>query len=469
MNLRRVLIANRGEIAVRIIRACRLLGIETVAAVSDADRDSLPARLADRSVCIGPARSAASYLNVDAVVTAAVGTGCDALHPGYGFLAENAALAQTCAQMGVTFIGPRPETIREMGNKIRARALAVRAGVPVVPGSADVADYERAAAVAHEIGLPILLKAAAGGGGRGMQIVRKLSELRGAFETAAAEARAAFGDGTLYVERLIANARHIEVQILGDRYGKVLHLGERDCTLQRRHQKIVEEGPAALVSERLRNGIRQAAVDLAVGVRYENAGTVEFIVDQDRDEFFFLEVNTRIQVEHPVTEALTGVDLVQEQLRTAAGEPLLLDQSQVRLAGHAIECRINAEAAHEGFRPSPGLISEWRQPEHQYVRVDTHCYPGYVVPPFYDSLLAKLIVVAADRAQAVERMQRALDEFSIEGIETTLPFLRTLLRRPEFIAGRVNTRWVEAVMAEPGFTVVHDPERGQTPTARAPA
>ncbi|OGA55618.1 MAG: acetyl-CoA carboxylase biotin carboxylase subunit [Betaproteobacteria bacterium RIFCSPLOWO2_12_FULL_65_14] len=451
MSLHRVLVANRGEIAVRIIRACRALGVETVVAVSEADRDSLAARLADRSVCIGPARSAASYLNVGAVVIAAAGSGCDAVHPGYGFLAENAALADACAQKGVTFIGPKPQTLREMGNKIQARALAARAGVPVVPGSADVADYERAAAVADDIGLPILLKAAAGGGGRGMQIVREPRQLRAAFETATAEARAAFGDGTLYVERLIANARHVEVQILGDRFGKALHLGERDCTLQRRHQKIVEEGPAALVAERLRGRIRQAAVDLAVGVGYENAGTVEFIVDQDREEFFFLEVNTRIQVEHPVTEALTGIDLVQEQLRVAAGEPLRLDQAQVRFSGHAIECRINAEAAHKDFRPSPGRISAWRQPEHQYVRVDTHCYPGYVVPPFYDSLLAKLIVVGSDRAQAVERMQRALGEFHIEGVETTVPFLRKLLARPEYISGRVNTRWVETVMAEPGF------------------
>lgn len=466
MSLHRVLIANRGEIAFRIIRACHEPGIETVVTVSDADRDSLPARRADRSVCIGPARSAASYLNVGAVVTAAVGTGCDALHPGYGFLAENAALADACAQKGVTFIGPRSQTIREMGNKIQARALAVRAGVPVVPGSVDVADCERAAALVQEIGPPILLKAAAGGGGRGMQIVREVSELRSAFETATAEARAAFGNGTLYVERLISNARHIEVQILGDRFGKVLHLGERDCSLQRRHQKIVEEGPATLISERLRNGIRKAAVDLAVGVGYENAGTVEFIVDQDRDEFFFLEGNTRIQVEHPVTELLTGIDLVQEQLRVAAGEPLRFDQTQIRLAGHAIECRINAEAAHEEFRPSPGLISGWKHPEHEYVRVDTHCYPGYVVPPFYDSLLAKLIVVGEDRAQAVTRMQMALGDFFVEGIETTLPFLRTLLQQSNYISGTVNTRWVEAIMAKPTYSNRHSPECAQSPAAR---
>jgi len=461
MSLRRVFVANRGEIAVRIVRACHALGIETVVAVSDADRDSLAARLAGRSVCIGPARSSTSYLNVDAVVTAAVGTGCDALHPGYGFLAENAALADACTEMGVVFVGPRAETIREMGNKIRARELAARAGVPIVPGASDVADFERAASVAKEIGLPILLKAASGGGGRGMQVVRELADLRGAFETASAEARAAFGDGTLYVERLILNARHIEVQIIADQHGKVLHLGERDCTLQRRHQKIVEEGPAALVAEPLLKKIRDAAVALAVGVRYENAGTVEFIVDQDRNEFFFLEVNTRIQVEHPVTEALTGVDLVQEQLRVAAGEPLKLDQKQVRLTGHAIECRINAEAAHKGFRPSPGRITAWREPEHDFVRVDTHCYPGYVVPPFYDSMLAKLIVVGADRAEAVSRTRQVLEEFSVEGIETTLPFLRTLLARPEYVSGAVNTRWVEKVMSESDFSNAGISERPQ--------
>lgn len=459
MKVRRVLIANRGEIAVRIIRTCRALGIETVVAVSDADREGLAARLADRTVCIGPARAAASYLNVGAVVTAAVGTGCDAVHPGYGFLAENASLAEACAESGVTFIGPRPETIRTLGDKIQARALAVSAGVPVVPGADDIADSQRAISVARDVGLPILLKAAAGGGGKGMQVVHELCRLRGAFETATAEARAAFGNGTLYMERLVPNARHIEVQILGDRHGNVLHLGERDCTLQRRHQKVVEEAPAVLISEQLRDRMRQAAVGLAVAVGYEGAGTVEFLVDQDRDEFFFLEVNTRIQVEHPVTEVLTGVDLVGEQLRIAAGEPLALDQAQIHLRGHAIECRINAEAAHDNFRPSPGLISEWREPDHAYVRVDTHCYPGYGVPPFYDSLLAKLIVVGQDRAEAVARTQLALSEFSIQGVECTLPFLRSLLQRPEYATGSVNTRWVESVTAERKISVGHEGER----------
>jgi len=449
MKLRRVLVANRGEIAARIIRACHARGLETVVTVSEADRDSLPARLAGRSVCIGPARSSSSYLNTDAVVAAAVGTGCDALHPGYGFLAENAGLAAACAEEGVTFIGPRPETIRDLGNKIRARHLAMQAGVPVVPGRNDVADYEAASAAARDIGLPILLKAAAGGGGRGMQVVDEIGRLRSAFETATAEAQAAFGDGTLYVERFIPNARHIEVQVLGDRHGEVVHLGERDCTLQRRHQKIVEEGPAVLIPASLVERIRQAAVDLARGVRYENAGTVEFIVDQDRQDFFFLEVNTRIQVEHPVTEALTGVDLVGEQLRIAAGEPLAFRQHEIRLRGHAIECRINAESAAQNFRPSPGVISTWDTPEGDNIRVDTHCFSGYAVPPFYDSLLAKLIVVGSDRADCIRRTRQALDAFRVEGIETTLGFLRTLLDRPEFMAGAVNTRWVETVLAEP--------------------
>ena len=459
MSIRRVFVANRGEIAVRIIRACRALGIETVVAVSDADRETMAAQLADRAVCIGPARSTLSYLNIGAVVTAAVGTGCDALHPGYGFLAENARLAEECAKAGVVFIGPRPETIREMGNKIRARALAERAGVPVVPGDNNVADYDQAVSVAREIGFPILLKAASGGGGRGMQVVREMSELRRAFETATAEATAAFGDGTLYIERYIANARHIEIQILGDRFGKVLHLGERDCTLQRRHQKIVEEGPATLVAEPILQRIRKAAVDLAVGVNYENAGTVEFIFDQDRNDFFFLEVNTRIQVEHPVTEALTGVDLVQEQIRISSNEPLKFTQDDIKLTGHAIECRINAESAEHAFRPSPGLISKWEKVDHDYVRFDTHCYPGYVVPPFYDSMLAKVIVVGKDRAEAVARMQSVLEEISVKGVATTIPFLRTLLARPEYVAGTVNTRWVEAVMAEPGFATKPGLER----------
>lgn len=451
MSFRRVLIANRGEIAVRIIRACRTLGLETVVTVSEADRDTMASRMADRAVCIGPSRSTDSYLNVDAVVAAALGTGCDALHPGYGFLSEKAELGEACAEAGIVFIGPRPETIRDLGNKIRARALATAAGVPVVPGRNDVVDYDAARAAAEEIGLPILLKAAAGGGGRGMQVVRSFDALRVAFETATAEAMAAFGDGTLYVERFIPNARHIEVQVLGDRHGNVIHLGERDCTLQRRHQKVVEEGPATQVPSELVDRMRQAAVDLARGVNYENAGTVEFIYDQDRRDFFFLEVNTRIQVEHPVTEALTGVDLVGQQLRIAAGEHLAIKQDDVRIAGHAIECRVNAEAAFENFRPSPGTIRVWNAPDGEGIRVDTHCFEGCVVPPFYDSMIAKLIVVGSDRQDCLHRTRKALRSFRVEGVTTTIDFLRLLLDRQEFADGAVNTRWIEAVLAEPGI------------------
>ena len=456
MSFRRVLVANRGEIAVRIVRACHAAGIEAVVAVSQADRDTLAARLADRAVCIGPPASGASYLNIEAVVATAIGTGCDALHPGYGFLAENPVLAETCAKAGIAFIGPAPEVIRNLGNKINARRIAQGAGVPVVPGRDGIASHEEAAEAAEEVGFPILLKAASGGGGRGMQVVREMKDLRSAFETATAEARAAFGDGTLYMERFIGNSRHVEVQVLGDRHGTVIHLGERDCTLQRRHQKIVEEGPATCVPERLVSGMREAAVALARSVGYENAGTVEFIVDQEREEFFFLEVNTRIQVEHPVTEMLTGVDLVREQLSIAAGEPLSVSQDDIRLTGHAIECRINAEAALENFRPSPGRIVDWQPPEGDGIRLDSHCQAGYVVPPFYDSLMAKLIVTGRDRADALKRTQEALAAFRVSGVETTLPFLQALLARPEFHAGAVSTRWVESIMTEPDFLEPHN-------------
>lgn len=451
MTIRRVFIANRGEIAVRLIRSCRDAGLETVIGVSQADRDALPARLADRAICIGPAASSASYLDLDAVVTAARGTGCDALHPGYGFLAENPALADLCAAQGITFVGPRAETIRSLGDKISARAIAQAAGVPVVPGRESLADADAALAAAEEIGFPVLIKAAAGGGGRGMQVVRAAEGLRRAFDTARAEARAAFGDDTLYMERFIATARHVEVQILGDRHGTVIHLGERDCTLQRRHQKIVEEGPATALPGATVERMRQAAVDLARSVGYEGAGTVEFIYDRDREEFHFLEVNTRIQVEHPVTEMLTGVDLVAQQLRIATGAPLALRQEDVRLTGHAIECRINAEAAAEGFRPSPGVIDRWDAPQGPGIRLDTHCHAGHTVPPFYDSLLAKLIVTGTDRADALARMRAALDAFTVGGIDTTLPFLRALLARPEVAADTVSTGWVETLLQEGDF------------------
>ena len=448
MKVSRVLIANRGEIAVRIIRACQALRIETVLAHSAADRESLPARLADRTICIGPASASESYLNRNAIISAAIGTGSDALHPGYGFLAESSELAQACAKEGICFIGPKPDQIHQMGNKIQARILARQFGLPTLPGSEKSHSYEEAAAIAERIGLPLMMKAAAGGGGRGMKIVREISELREMFASASAEARAAFGDDTLYLERYIANARHIEVQVLGDCFGSVIHLGERDCSMQRRHQKLVEEAPAPAISELLREEIRQAAVTLARNFGYENAGTVEFIVDQDAGTFYFLEMNTRIQVEHPVTEMITGIDLVQEQLRVARGEALRFSQSDICFRGHAIECRINAELPEQGFRPSPGLIMEWRPPEGPNIRLDSHCYTGYTVPMFYDSLLGKLIVYGISREEAVARMVRALELFKVSGIETTLAFQHFMISHPEFVAGRVNTHLVEELIPQ---------------------
>jgi acetyl-CoA carboxylase biotin carboxylase subunit len=448
MGIARVLIANRGEIALRIIRACQGLGIETVLAASEADRDTLPARLADRTICIGPAQASESYLNVNVLLTAALATGADALHPGYGFLAESAELAEACAAEKITFVGPTATQIRQMGNKLQARTLARAAGVPMLPGSEQVRSAEEAGAVADRIGFPVMLKAAAGGGGRGMKIVAHRENIAAMFSAAAAEARAAFGDDSLYLERYIAQARHIEVQVLGDRFGNIIHLGERDCSLQRRHQKVVEEAPAPLLSDARRDEIQEAAVKLAAGIAYENAGTVEFILDQQTEEFFFLEMNTRIQVEHPVTEAITGIDIVQEQFRIAAGEKLRFQQSDIVFRGHAIECRINAEEPLQGFRPSPGRITRWQPPEGPNIRLDSHCYAAYVVPVFYDSLLGKLIVYGSDRNEAIDRMRRALEHFSVGGIATTLPFLRFALSHPEFVAGNVSTALVDRMIAE---------------------
>jgi acetyl-CoA carboxylase biotin carboxylase subunit len=446
--LSRVLVANRGEIAVRVLRACQELGVETVLAVSDADRDSLPARLADRVVCIGPARSTDSYLDVGAVVTAARGTGCDALHPGYGFLAESPALAEACAAEGVTFVGPTAEHMRRMGDKIRARRLARELGVPTLPGSERIESVDEAVEVAARIGLPVIVKASAGGGGRGMKVVRDAADLPTVLAAAAAEAKAAFGDPTLYLERFIGNARHIEVQLLADAHGTVLHVGERDCSLQRRNQKVVEEAPAPGVPAALRARIHEAAVHLARSIGYVNAGTVEFLYDEDSHEFFFLEMNTRIQVEHPVSELISGLDLVQEQFRIAAGEPLRFGQDDVVLRGHAIECRITAEVAAEGFRPNAGRITRWEPPVGPNVRVDTHCYPGYLVPMHYDSLLAKLVVYGTTREEAVWRMRRALQRFRIEGITTTVDVLDFLVGRPEFAAGAVTTHLIADVIDE---------------------
>jgi acetyl-CoA carboxylase biotin carboxylase subunit len=448
MSVTRVLVANRGEIAVRVIKACQTLGIETVAAVSDADRESMAAQIADRSVCIGPARSTDSYLRVENLIAAARGTGCDALHPGYGFLSERAALAHACRDNEITFVGPSAENITRMGDKLEARKIARAAGAPLVPGSDEARHPHEAARLAEEIGYPLLLKASAGGGGRGIKLVRNAGEMENTFRVAAAEARAAFGNDTLYMERYIGNARHIEVQILGDRHGNVIHLGERDCSLQRRHQKIVEEAPAYVVAAEVRVKICSAAAALARSIGYQSAGTIEFIYDNDTADFYFLEMNTRIQVEHPVTEMITGIDLVGQQLLIARGEALPFQQSDIKFTGHAVECRINAESPRHGFRPCPGRITEWQAPSGSGIRVDTHCYAGYFVPPYYDSLLAKLIVHGADREAAAQGTSEALANFHVSGIDTLIPFLQTIIADGEYRAGKVNTRWLEKKLEE---------------------
>ena len=441
----RVLVANRGEIAVRIIRACRDLGVETVLAASEADADSLPARMADKVLCIGPASSSASYLRVGTIVEAALGSGADAIHPGYGFLAERAELSQACIDNGLFFIGPRPRHIATMGDKLAARQAVATLGVPVVPGSGTIRELSGASDMAAEIGYPVLLKAAAGGGGKGMKTVFQPDDLETVYREATTEALSAFGDGRLYLESFIPNARHIEVQVLADRHGNCVHLFERDCSVQRRYQKLIEEAPAPALPAELREGLCQAALRIAQEIGYENAGTVEFILDQDRENFYFLEMNTRIQVEHPVTEMITGIDLVQEQVRVAQGDPISFSQSQVVPVGHAIECRINAEQPWDDFRPSPGRISRWEPPEGTCIRVDSHCYAGYTVPPYYDSLLAKLIVTGSTRLEAIARLQRALANFHVAGVDTTIPFLASMVERADFIAGRVNTGWLEKV------------------------
>lgn len=447
---RRILVANRGEIALRIIRACHALGIEAVLAVSEADRDSLPAQVADRTFCIGGASAADSYLDINRIITAALATGAEAVHPGYGFLAEKAELADACVTAGLVFVGPKAEHMRAMGNKLEARALAERSGVPNLPGSRRIQSVAEAVTAAKRIGFPVMLKAAAGGGGRGMKIVREAAEMERMFASAAGEARAAFGDDTLYLERYIASARHIEVQLIGDSFGNLIHLGERDCSLQRRHQKLVEEAPAPMLPNEVRESLRGVSLKLARSIGYLNAGTMEFVLDRDTGEFFFLEMNTRIQVEHPVTETITGIDLVEEQIRVAAGAPLRFKQSDVVFRGHAIECRITAEAPEQGFRPSPGLITTWKPPEGPNIRLDSHCYAGYLVPPYYDSLLGKLIVYGVDRDEAIARMRRALARFKVAGISTSVPFLETLIGHPEFAAGRMHTRLVEEFLAAPG-------------------
>ena len=435
----RVLIANRGEIAVRIARACRELGVETVSVYSQADADALHVQLATRAVCIGPAKAADSYLNVNALLTVAKETGCDAVHPGYGFLSESAEFSDQCAQMDLRFIGPSGDVIRMMGNKSAARDLMKKHNVPVVPGSdGAVETAEEAGKIAAEIGYPVLVKASAGGGGRGMRRVDSPEEMESKFQQARAEAMACFGDGQLYVEKLILNPKHIEFQILADRQGNVIHLGERDCSIQRKNQKLVEESPSKALTPELREAMGQAAVAAAKAAGYENAGTIEFVLDQE-GHFYFIEMNTRIQVEHPVTEMVTGLDLVREQLRIAAGLPLSVRQEDVVLRGHALECRINAEDAAQDFRPCPGTTKFLHFPGGPGVRVDSLLYNGYEVSPFYDSLVAKVIVHAPTRLEAIRRMRRVLEEMIIEGYPTTADFCHLILHHPDFVKGRYDT------------------------------
>jgi acetyl-CoA carboxylase, biotin carboxylase subunit len=443
----RVLIANRGEIAVRVIRACREMGITTVAVFSDADRGALHVLQADLAVPLGPAPAAESYLNQDKIIAAARATGAQAVHPGYGFLAENASFAEACAVAGLVFIGPPPAALRAMGDKMAARRVAEQVGVPLVPGTTrPLADGAEAARIARDIGYPVMIKAAMGGGGKGMRLVHAYSELEGALRAARSEAGAAFGDATVYIERYIAEPRHIEVQVLADGHGTVVHLGERECSIQRRHQKLVEESPSSFVEPDMRRRMGEAACRLAAAVGYVNAGTVEFLVDHQR-KFYFLEMNTRLQVEHPVTELVTGRDLVREQIRIAAGEKLGYTQDDIVFNGHAIECRINAEDPDANFMPSPGKILGLRAPGGPWVRDDAGVYEGYTVPRHYDTLMAKLIVWAPDRVGAIARMDRALGEYHVSGVRTTLPVLRRILRHPDFAAGRIDTHFMERLPA----------------------
>lgn len=467
--IRRVLVANRGEIALRVIRTCHRLGIETVLAVSTADRDGVPARTAGRAVCIGPPEAARSYLHVPSLIAAAQGSHCDALHPGYGFLSESASLASACERSGVRFIGPTPAQMRSMGNKLAARELAARRGLPVLPGSAHVTRLADAQAAAARVGFPVMLKAAAGGGGRGMKIVDDAALLPDAFAAASHEARAAFGDDTLFLERYVRNARHVEVQVLGDGRGRVLHLGERDCSVQRRHQKLIEESPAPNLDDALRGRIFEAALALARALDYRSAGTVEFLVDSDAAAFYFLEMNTRIQVEHPVTEMVTGIDLVEQQLRVAAGAGIAMSQDDIGISGHAIECRINAEDPDRGFMPSPGLITRWEAPQGPFIRLDTHCEAGYRVPPYYDSLLGKLIVHGPTREAACVRMRSALAAFRIEGVATTIPLLARVIAEPRFAAGHVSTTLLGSLHPDPAPQAPFTPalrDTGRSPETR---
>lgn len=441
--IKKVLVANRGEIAVRIIRACREMGIETVAVYSQADEEALHTQLADEAICIGPASSSESYLNMEQIISATLVSGADAIHPGFGFLSENSKFVELCEKCNITFIGPSSEVIQKMGNKAQARSTMIEAGVPVIPGSKEaVRDVSHGAEIAEEIGYPVMIKAALGGGGKGMRVAETRETFAASFQTAQKEAQMAFGDGTMYLERFVRNPRHIEFQILADCYGNVIHLGERDCSIQRNHQKMIEESPSVVIDEELRSRMGQAAVQAAKAAGYTNAGTIEFLLERD-GQFYFMEMNTRIQVEHPVTEWVTGMDLIQEQLRVASGMPLSVTQGEVRLSGHAIECRINAENPAKNFRPCPGKITEMHLPGGFGVRVDTAAYDGYVIPAFYDSMLAKLIVHGRTREEAIARMRSALGEVVIEGVDTNVDYLYSILNEEEYLAGRADIEFVE--------------------------
>jgi len=441
----KILIANRGEIALRIIRACKELGIKTVAVHSDVDSESLHVKLADESICIGPAPSAKSYLNMKSIISAAEVTDADAIHPGYGFLSENAEFAEICNNCGLTFIGPTAENMRLMGDKISARQTVTKAGVPILPGTKDgVHTAEEAIRIAGEIGYPIIIKATAGGGGRGMKVVHSPASLANAFAAARSEAQAGFGNPEVYIEKFCERPRHVEIQIMADKHGNVIHLGERDCSIQRRHQKLIEEAPCPVLSPALRKKMGECAVAAAKAVGYTSVGTMEFLLDKDHN-FYFMEMNTRVQVEHPVTEMITGVDIIKEQIRSAAGLPLRFKQSDIKIHGHAIECRINAEHPFK-FTPSPGKIDGYHTPGGLGVRVDSFVYDQYSVLPHYDSMIAKLIVHADNREEAIKRMARALDEYIIEGIKTTIPFHQKIMDNKEFIEGNVDTGFLERMV-----------------------
>jgi acetyl-CoA carboxylase biotin carboxylase subunit len=446
LGIGKLLIANRGEIALRIIRTCREMGISTVAVYSTVDRNALHVQLADEAVCVGDPPSGRSYLNIPNIIAAATSRGADAIHPGYGFLAENDRFAEICSAHGLIFVGPSPESIRSMGDKSTAKATMQRVGVPTIPGSEGLlASVDEAARLAGSMGYPVMIKATAGGGGRGMRLVGSADELENLFKAAQGEAEAAFGNPGLYMEKFITRPRHVEVQILADRFGNVVHLGERDCSIQRRHQKLLEEAPSPGLDPETRRRMGEAAVAAAKTIGYEGAGTVEFLLDAS-GEFYFMEMNTRIQVEHPVTEVVTGVDLIAQQLKIAAGETLELKQDNIKLHGHAIECRINAEDPRHSFRPSPGTISGWLPPGGPGIRIDSHVYTGYDIPPFYDSLIGKLIVWAEDRPAALLRLRRALSECAVIGVPTTIDFHLALLDRPEFQNAQVHTKFVEQEM-----------------------